>query len=278
MTTSHQLVATLAVSSLLAACASVPPPAKAPMTQQRPLAALLEAAAYPNSETVVVLTTMQQLLASHREWEGYAYFGRLAVEQPARAPLFRALQGTMQARVANQVPLLRRVAWVEDAIRKLDEGVAADPVLGRFARGLVFAELPPRFGKAQAAIDDLEFSLAHGAQFPFGFERGIYRGLAAAYRTLGDERRSGEMLSRAGLDSLDDPTTPRVLGNLSVDAGAWIPLRREAPGPRGRGGLRRRGLRLFEPGVLRFARDGRRRRRRHHRRERARGGGGACAR
>jgi glyoxylase-like metal-dependent hydrolase (beta-lactamase superfamily II) len=91
-------------------------------------------------------------------------------------------------------------------------------VLGRFARGLVFADLPPRFGKARAAIDDLEFSLAHGAQLPFGFERGIYRALAAAYRTLGEAQRSQEMLSRAGLGSLDDPSTPRVLGNLSVDA------------------------------------------------------------
>jgi glyoxylase-like metal-dependent hydrolase (beta-lactamase superfamily II) len=218
MTTFNQLAATLTVSSLLASCASVPPPAKAPVTQQRPLASLLDAAAYPNSETVVVLTTMQQLLARHREWEGYEYFGRLALEQPARAPLFRALQATMQARVANQVPLLHRIAWVEDAIRKLDEGVGADPVLGRFARGLVFAELPPRFGKARAAIDDLESSLAHGDQLPFGFERGIYRALAAAYRTLGDGPHSREMLAHAGLGSLDDPTTPRVLGNLSVDA------------------------------------------------------------
>ena len=218
MTTFQQLAATVGLSSLLAACASVPPPAKSAMTQQRPLGSLLEAAAYPNSETVIVFTAMQQLLARHREWEGYAYFGRLAAEQPTRAPLFRALQGTMQARVANDVPLLRRVAWVKDAIGKMDDGVAAEPVLGRFARGLVFAELPPRFGKTQVAVDDLEFSLAHAAQFPFGFERGIYRGLAAAYRTLGDQRRSGEMLARAGLGSLDDPSTPRVLGDLSVDA------------------------------------------------------------
>ena len=217
MTALTRLTATLTVSSLLAACASIPPPEKATLTQQRPLPSLLEAAAYPNSDTVVVLTAMQQLLARHREWEGYQYFGRLAVEQPARAPLFRALQGTMQARVANEVPLLKRVAWVDDAIRKLDQGVAADPVLGRFARGLVFADLPPRFGKARTAIDDLTFSLAHGAQLPFGFERGIYRALGAAYRTLGDTQRSQEMLSRAGLDALDDPTTPRVLGNLSVD-------------------------------------------------------------
>ena len=44
------------------------------------------------------------------------------------------------------------------------------------------------------------------------------RGLAAAYRTLGDQRRSQEMLDRAGLASVDDPLDPRVLGDLSVDA------------------------------------------------------------
>jgi glyoxylase-like metal-dependent hydrolase (beta-lactamase superfamily II) len=217
----HRLVRSaafvLAPMLLLASCAGVPAHPKPPLTEQRPLAALLELAAYPNSDTVVVMTTMQQLSASHREWEGYAYFGRLAAEQPERAPLFRALQGVMQARVANDVPLLRRVAWVEDAIRKLDEGAAADPVLGRFARGLVLAQLPPRFGRAHQAVDDLQATLAHPEVMRFGFDRGIYRGLAAAYHTLGDEPRSREMLARAGIASLDDRTTPPVLANLSVD-------------------------------------------------------------
>jgi glyoxylase-like metal-dependent hydrolase (beta-lactamase superfamily II) len=218
MTSRNRITSVAAtLSSLLASCGSAPPPARPPVTQQRPLAALLEAAAYPSSDTVVVLATMQQLVAAHREWEGYQYFGRLAVEQPARAALFRSLQATMQARVARDVPLLHRIAWVEDAVRKLDEGAAADPVLGRFARGLVLAELPARFGKARQAIDDLEASLTHTAQMPFGFERGIYRGLAAAYRTLGDERQSQAMLARSGLGTLDDPAVPRVLGNLSVD-------------------------------------------------------------
>ncbi len=106
-------------------------------------------AANPNSDTVLILLTMQQLTATHHEWDGYEYFGRLAQEQPKRRALFRALQATMQARVAGDVPVFRRVAWVvEDVIGKLDEGVAAEPKLGRLARGLVFADLPPRFGKA----------------------------------------------------------------------------------------------------------------------------------
>ena len=73
-------------------CSRVPPAQKEPLTQQRLLSALLQTAAYPNSDVVVVLATMQQLTASHREWEGYEYFGRLARDQPARAPFFRALQ------------------------------------------------------------------------------------------------------------------------------------------------------------------------------------------
>src|SRR5512133_3385123 len=180
---------------LLASCAAVPPPPRPAFTQQRPLSSLLRATAYPNADTLVVLVTMQQLLASHREWEGYQYFGRLAEEQPNRRALFRSLQASMQARVANDVPLLRRVGWVEDAIRKLDEGAAVEPALGRLARGLVFADLPPRFGKAHQAIEDLEWCLVHQVELPLGLNRGIYRGMAAAYRTLGDPRRSQEMLT-----------------------------------------------------------------------------------
>src|SRR6185295_3963208 len=141
--------AALVLLLLVAACgaASSHKPDKPPSTQQRPLAALLETAAYPNSQTSVVMVTMQQLSAAHREWDGYAYFGRLAVEQPQRRALFRAMQAVMQVRVAGDVGLLRRVAWVEDAIRKLDELVAADAGFGRLLRGLVFAELPERFDK-----------------------------------------------------------------------------------------------------------------------------------
>ena len=85
----------------------------------------------------------------------------------------------------------------------------------------------------------------------------------------GDAGARGSRLSRRS----HHPAGAREhLGRCS----ARIPLRREAPGSRGRGRLRRRRIRLLEPGVLRFAPDGRRRRRRHDRRERARGGGSAA--
>jgi hypothetical protein len=135
----------LACSAAVVACSTSPHP-KGPLSQQRELESLLQVAACPGSEMVVVLSAMQQLLAARREWDGYAYYGKLADEQPDRRALFRSLQGVMQARVAGGIGLLRRVVWVEDAIGKLDEGAAADPGVGRFVRGLVLAELLPYVG------------------------------------------------------------------------------------------------------------------------------------
>lgn len=191
--------------------------AKPPLTQQRPLESLLRVAAYPNSDDFVLLVTMQELLATHRERQGYDYFGKLAREQPERRALLHTLQAVMQARLADEVPLFNRVAWVEDAIRKLDAGAAADPVLGRFARGLVFADLPERFGKTRQAVADLNESLRQRAKFPVNLDRGIYRALAVAYRKLGEERSAQEMRLRSGTASLDDPADPRILSELSVD-------------------------------------------------------------
>jgi glyoxylase-like metal-dependent hydrolase (beta-lactamase superfamily II) len=201
---------------VLAGCSAVPS-AKPRVTQNRELEAFKTIAAYPDSNVRVVLVAMQEFLAAHREWEGYDYFGKLADEQPARRPFFRALQGVMQARVAATVPLLKRVAWVESAMAKLDEGALADPVLGRFARGTVFADLPSRFGKAGDAVADLTFCLEHRVELPVALDRGIYRALAAAYKTLGDEARSRDMLAKSGLAAIDDPEGAHIVGNVSVD-------------------------------------------------------------
>jgi len=188
-----------------------------PAAQPRPLEALLDVAAYPNSEPLVVMSTLQQLLASHQEWRGYEFFGRLAREQPDRRAFFLGLQAVLQARVAKDVPLLKRVAWVEDAIGKLDAAAAADPLLGRYARGSVFAELPERFKKTRVAVDDLEACVTHRAEFPVNLDRAVYRALAVAYRKLGDDTRSRDMLTRSGFSSLEGENVPLVLSDFSVD-------------------------------------------------------------
>ncbi len=197
-----------------AACSSVPRPPPA-LVQNREVEAFAEAAAWPNAEPLVAIVAAQEFIAARHERDGYEYFQRLAREQPGR-PILLSLEGLLQARAAGEIPLLRRVAWVEEAIGKLDRGAKADPIAGRLLRGLVFAELPDRFGKARQAVADLEASLENRESFPADLDRGIYRGLAQAFRTLGEEARSREMLRRAGTDSLE---APAVAGNISVGPG-----------------------------------------------------------
>src|SRR5438132_208811 len=203
--------ALIAFALIGAACSAVPRPGPQ-LAQNREVEGFAAAAAWPNAEPAVAIIAAQEFLASRHDRDGYEYFHRLAREQPDR-PILASLEGVLQARSAGEIPLLQRVSWVEEAIRKLDRGAEAEPVAGQLLRGLVFADLPERFGKAKQAVTDLEASLARREAFPVEIDRGVLRALASAWRTLGDEKRSREMLRRAGYDAAD---APAVAGNISV--------------------------------------------------------------
>jgi glyoxylase-like metal-dependent hydrolase (beta-lactamase superfamily II) len=206
----HQLYF-MAIRRLLRGLVGKPGPAH-PFTQNRELEALASVSEYPNSEDAVLLLTAQEFAAARREYEGYLHFQRLAQARPER-PLLRSLEGMMQARVADRVALFRRLAWVRDAIAKLNLGAEGAPLYGRYVRGLVFAELPKRFRLARSAISDLEFCLSQRNAFPIDPERGIYRALALAYRAIGDAR-ADEMIRRAGAA---DRADAGILANVSIE-------------------------------------------------------------
>src|SRR5438105_3775204 len=150
---------------MLAACAHSP--AEPRVTRDRELESLEQAVRWPNASVPVVMQLANAYLSTHRYADGYAYFDGL----PKERPLFEALAGVFQARSAEQVPLLKRVAWVEQAIAKLDDAAAKDG-LSRYLRGVVFVALPDRFGKRAQGVADLEWAEKNAAQFPPGLERG----------------------------------------------------------------------------------------------------------
>ena len=195
------LISLFAVGALLAGCASVPRAAPS-ITRNLELEAFQEVVRWPNPEPQAVITLAGQFIASQRDQEGYAYFQERAKTQPDQT-LFLALEGLFQARMAGQVPLLQRIAWVNEAVAKLNRAVSQGPGLTRYFRGLVLAELPPRFGKAEAAVADLEWALQNKDVFPVGLRRSVYRSLAQAYTTLGREAEAKTALERSGLPSLD---------------------------------------------------------------------------
>lgn len=190
-----------AVVTTLAACGSVRA-AKPPMTRNLELEAFQEAVSWSNPDPQAVIPLVGQFIASQRDQEGYAYFQERAKTQLDQ-PLFLALEGLFQARMAGQVPLLQRIAWVNEAVAKLDRAVSQEPGLTLYFRGLVMAELPARFKKAEAAVADLEWVLQNKDHFPVGFRRSVYRALAKAYTTLGREAEAKAALDRSAYPSLD---------------------------------------------------------------------------
>lgn len=182
------------------------------LTQNRELATYGVLAGHPGARDIVVLTAASQYLAARREHDGLALFRRLA-QRPERRPLFVSLEGLMKARVADDIALLDRVAWVEDAITLLDEGAMREPKLGRYLRGLVFAELPARFEKLDVAVSDLEASLRSAEDLPFAGRRGILRALATALEARGDHAGAEAMRRQGGITRDEGPA---LLADASV--------------------------------------------------------------
>src|SRR5262252_1797882 len=176
--------------------------AEQPIVPDLEVEALKEAVRWPKADVTTVMTLAGRLMAGRRDAEGLAYFRDRAASEPDRG-LFLALEGDFQVRQAGSVSLFRRVAWVNEAVAKLDRAVALDPGLPRYLRGSVLAALPERFGKAQAAIDDLTWVLDNKGRFPPGLQRGVYYGLAQAHTTLGHEAQAREALAKSGAPRLD---------------------------------------------------------------------------
>jgi glyoxylase-like metal-dependent hydrolase (beta-lactamase superfamily II) len=190
--------------------------AELPVTRNVELEALQEAVRWPNPTPQTVLTLVGQFMASRRDHEGYTFFQERATSQPDQ-PLWLALEGFFQARSAGEVSPLQREAWVHEALATLDRAVSQASGLTRYFRGTVLAQLPAEFGKADAAVADLDWVLQHQERFPVGFRRNVYRALAQAYTTLGRGGEAKTALERSGYPSLD-PTLPLFTADYWVTA------------------------------------------------------------
>jgi glyoxylase-like metal-dependent hydrolase (beta-lactamase superfamily II) len=209
-------VVAIAIGFGLLAGARADAPAEAPIVPDLELEALKEAVRWPGADVAAIMALTGRLMAGRRDAEGLAYFSERAAREPSRG-LFLALEGVFQARQANSVSLFRRVAWVNDAVAKLDRAAALDPGLPRYLRGVVLAGLPKRFGKAEAAVADLTWMLDNKDRFPVGLRRGAYYGLAQAYTTLGHEAQAAQALARSGVSRLDN-AQPVFVADFSVSA------------------------------------------------------------
>jgi glyoxylase-like metal-dependent hydrolase (beta-lactamase superfamily II) len=178
-----------------------------PISRNRLLGSLKEAASWPEADRNTVVTLATTLVAARADAEGSRYFQDLSERNPADATA-QALAGFFAVRAGHDVAA---------ALTTLDKAATMDLSLPQYFRGLALAELLPGAGPSEAGLDtadtadtadagragqviaDLEFVLAVRDQFPVVLLRAAYQGLARAYRVLGRQQQAAEAAGRSGL-------------------------------------------------------------------------------
>ena len=133
-----------------------------PISRNRLLGSLKEAASWPGADRNTVVTLATALVAARADAEGSRYFQDLSERNPADATA-QALAGFFQVRAGHDVAA---------ALTTLDKAATMDLGLPQYFRGLALAELLPGAGpsdgglaaadtgRADQVIADLEFVLA----------------------------------------------------------------------------------------------------------------------
>ena len=204
-------------------------PAPKPISSNRLLGSLKEAASWPGADRNTVVTLALLLVAARADEEGRSYFQDLSELNPADATA-QALAGLFQVRAGHDVTA---------AVTKLDKAATMEPGLPQYFRGLALAELLPGegpagtklaaadTGRADQVIADLEFVLAARDQFPVLLLRAAHQGLARAYRVLGRPQQAAEALRRSGVGPV---ATERLPTFTSFSLTARDGMRLSAPG------------------------------------------------
>jgi glyoxylase-like metal-dependent hydrolase (beta-lactamase superfamily II) len=190
-----------------------------PISRNRLLGSLKEAASWPGADRNTVVTLATTLVAARADAEGSRYFQDLSERNPADATA-QALAGFFAVRAGQDVAA---------AITTLDKAATTDLGLPQYFRGLALAGLLPGAGPSEAGlaaadagragqvVADLEFVLAVRDQFPVVLLRAAYQGLARAYQALGRDEEAAEALQRSGLGPAGADRPP-VFTSFSVTA------------------------------------------------------------
>jgi glyoxylase-like metal-dependent hydrolase (beta-lactamase superfamily II) len=202
-----------------------------PISPNRLLESLKEAASWPGSDLSTVMVLATALVAAREDAEGSTYFQDLSGRNPADATA-QALAGFFQLRAGNDAAA---------ATTKLDKAATMDVGLPQYLRGVALAELLPGQGTSEAGhaeadneradqvIADLELVVSVRDQFPSLLLRAAYQGLARAYAVLGRQEQAADARRRSGLGPAATDRQP-MFTSFSMTA--------------------RDGLRVSAPGVL----------------------------
>ena len=170
----------------------------------------------PVQDSRLVLLLMNEYLNANQIEAGIEFFNEFLVTYHADLPprqnaLYLGALGVLRASYAQRIPLLKRIAWVDETIWMLEHAkklTDSRDIMIRWITGIVYAQLPKRFYMKQKAYDDLEWVLANRNLLPEpGLLREVYYQLANLTFHDGRIDESNKNLALSGYKSLDREIT-----------------------------------------------------------------------
>ncbi|MEM7448912.1 MAG: MBL fold metallo-hydrolase [Myxococcota bacterium] len=198
----------------VAGCAQSVPPGQTVSPRRLGMEAMVQAD--PAGEPRLLFLLLGHYGATGRQREGLAFFEAVLNHagsdssssrlDPSTRALYLSVIGALRVQMASEIRLLRRVTWVNRGLAELDEAVeSTDGALYvvRWLRGVILAQLPPRFDRAKQARRELAWLQAHLSDAPVpGLAREVFFQRARLLREE-DPAQAALLLERSGYHSLD---------------------------------------------------------------------------
>jgi len=205
----RSLLALLAVAAILGLRAWGADSSPSSATWSRPELEYLKAVnrAAPPRDPQLLFLLMGQYASANLHGEGVEFLSaRLKEFEPQlsnnQKSLYLTAIGLLRAGHANDVPLLKRMGWVNETIATLEEAKrlsGGQVFVVRWASGVVYAQLPGLFNQRDAARADLTWCVENADKAPHvGWLREVYYQLGTLDRQAGRDREAQEYLRLSG--------------------------------------------------------------------------------
>ena len=168
----------------------------------------------PPQDPQLLFLLMSQYASANRHAEGAEFLSERLNEFERRLTdvqkaLYLSAIGLLRAQHAPSVPLLRRIAWVNETIAMLDKAKqlsGGQVFVVNWIAGIVHAQLPDRFHQREAAEKELQWCIDHVETAPHvAWLREVYFQLAKLASAAGEGAKSQEYLRRSGYTDLNKP-------------------------------------------------------------------------
>ena len=162
----------------------------------------------PDDDPRIVFLLVSFYLSANQQADGIAFFETFLkryehqLSGTVRAHYLTAY-AILRATYAERVPLLKRIGWVKETTRILEEAdrlTEGCDFLVHWAAGQIYTQYPRFFGKTDDAFAHLRWTLEHPDQEPgaVGFYREVYRHLSILHDRIGNAEEAARYLERSG--------------------------------------------------------------------------------